>query len=287
MALTTVIAPDVSYFQPKVTNALTRKWLIFRLCDGDFLDPNAAANAAWCRESKAATRIYGWMTYVVWRPGKNAAILKYLDAFGRLDEVEIDVESWPNKSGNPTITGDHSEEINELADAIAARVGKAKTWIYGNLGDLDSLAPSRRPWLNVDVAAYRDTAPTGVANMRGWQYTNGQVRSGSRPLSSAPFGACDHNELYLDLDLTIDLSLLGGLLSDLTVAQQEEALTILRTLKANQGLTAGQQQNSYNRLIQIQTILGRLQTAQSSTSTAEATQIAAVMTELRKLEAAA
>jgi len=191
-----IYAPDVSYFQKPVDDSFTRQWLIFRCCDGTFPDPNAATNAAWCRKAAASGRLLGWTTYVVYRPGWNAAVIQRLKALGPLDRVMIDVESWP-VNGKPSISGDHSREINVLVDAVAALVGQGNVWVYGNVGDLDAIYPWRRPYVQYVIAAYGTVRPTWP-NMVGWQYTDGRVTSDARPSVTPPFGRCDHNELYVD-----------------------------------------------------------------------------------------
>lgn len=135
----------------------------------------------------------GWTAYVVYRPGMNAAVLANVSKITPVDRLMIDVESWGGQ-----IVGDHSDEINSLADSLANVVGSQdRVWIYGNGYDLGTIAPRRRPWLQVVAAAWGDNKPV-VANMIGWQYTEGQHVSGNRPRASAPFGYCDHNELYVD-----------------------------------------------------------------------------------------
>jgi hypothetical protein len=179
-------------FQEKASSAYPRKWLIFRCCDGDYLDPHATFNADWCRGAVVQGRMLGWTAYVVYRPGMNAAVLENLGRITPLDRVMIDVESWGG-----AIRGDHSDDINSLAAAVSHIVGETKVWLYGNTSDLGSIAPRRYGWLKLVVAAWGPNKPT-LGNLIGWQYTDGQHLSGSRPLSSAPFGSCDHNELYVD-----------------------------------------------------------------------------------------
>lgn len=192
-----IFAADVSKYQTQVTDAYTRQWLIIRCCDGNTFDVNAVGNADWCRGAVAEGRMVGWTAYVVYRPGLNSAVIANLKKIQPLDRVMIDIESWGGQ-----ITGNHAAEINALASSIAGLVGSTHVWVYGNAGDLNSIDPGRGQ-LTV-VAAYGTKKPT-LPNMIGWQYTNGVTASGSRPLSSAPFGPCDHNELYVD-----ELSPSGG-----------------------------------------------------------------------------
>lgn len=218
-------AADVSYYQNVADDTYTRQWLIVRCCDGTFFDPNAIANAAWCRWAVSVGKMTGWTAYVVYRLGLNQFILENLALIYPLDRVMIDVESWGGQ-----IKGDHSAEINQLADSLANLVGQSHVWIYGNQGDLASIAPGRHPWMRVVVAAYGPNKPN-VPNMIGWQYTNGQYLSGDRPRSSAPFGYCDHNELYVD-----ELSLEGGgsLVEedDMLTPEQDAAIALLPGMNA-------------------------------------------------------
>jgi hypothetical protein len=189
-----IIAADVSYFQRKVDSSYPREWLIIRGCDGDFLDPNASFNADWCRGAVAQGRMVGWSMYVVYRPGANGAILDNLQALGGpFDRLEIDIESWQG-----AIRGDRSDEINSLALDLAALVGAGNVWRYGNRGDLASIHPRPLPGQLTRVASYTSGRPTDVPNLIGWQYTNGVENHTGNPATSAPFGACDHNELYVD-----------------------------------------------------------------------------------------
>lgn len=196
-----LIAPDVSYYQAKVNNSFNRQWLILRCCDGDFLDPNAAFNAGWCRMAVSTGRMRGWTAYVVFRPGRNAAVMANLAKIGALDSVMIDVETWRDpKTGIKAISGDHSAEINQLATMIAAKVGQSRTWIYYNRGDGAEVAPRHYGWLGVVIAGYQSTRPAlpGPGYLVGWQYCNAVENHTINPSSTSPFGRCDHNELYVD-----------------------------------------------------------------------------------------
>lgn len=78
----------------------------------------------------------------------------------------------------------------------------------------------------------------------------------------------------------------GGFLMALTDAQQTEALTLLRALKAAQGLSASQQQHQYNLSVGTRQVVAQLTAGQTAGTAAQKAQIAAVMAELQKLEAA-
>jgi hypothetical protein len=188
------IAPDVSYFQPPVNDSFPHRWLIFRGCDGAFVDPNVKVNLAWCQKAKAAGRIDGFTVYVVYRPGLNVVILAILDRLGIPADcvVMIDAETWGGQ-----IRGDQSAGLNQLAGALATRQGsRNRVWGYANRGDFASMWPTRPTWLGCVLASYGGSKPS-MPRMVGWQYTNGQYFVTGKPSSSAPFGPCDHNELYL------------------------------------------------------------------------------------------
>ena len=203
-APTSTVAVDCSEFQPPVDDSYPHRWLTFRVCDGSYVDHNAGVNLAWCQRALAAGRLDGYGVYVVYRPGLNTTILATLDLLGIGHDctVMIDAETWGGQIG-----GDHSTELNALANALYARQGaQSRVWGYGNRSDLAGLWPRRPAWLGVVVASYGGSRPTDVAHMIGWQYTDGLYTVPGLPSASAPFGPCDHNELYLqpqgDLPMT-------------------------------------------------------------------------------------
>jgi hypothetical protein len=189
----TVFLPDVSEFQDAVSNAYTRDWLSFRVCDGTYHDHKVGTNLPWSKKAASSGRLTGFIGYCVYRPG--------VDTFGTYKAIVgaphpkhvamIDVESWGG-----AIRGDHSAAITALANQLAAWLGSKKRVIaYGNAGDLASIYPHRPSWLKVIVASYGPNRPS-LPGMIGWQYTDGSTRYGvpaGYPRSSAPFGACDHN----------------------------------------------------------------------------------------------
>lgn len=191
------VACDISEYQVPVNDSYPHRWITFRACDGSYVDRNAPANLAWCQRALTAGRLDGYGVYVVYRPGANAAILATLSRLGVPTgcTVMVDAESWGGQ-----IRGDNSAELNALANALVARQGaQSRVWGYGNRSDLSGLWPGRPSWLGVVVASYGGSKPTGIPNMVGWQYTDGQPQYAvpGLPSASAPFGPCDHNELYL------------------------------------------------------------------------------------------
>lgn len=191
-----ILACDVAYYQPPVDDTYPHRWLTFRCCDGGFPDPNAAHNAAWAKAAVQAGRMDGWTTYVVYRPGQNTQVLAHLDRLGLAGgHVMIDVESWQGQ-----IRGDHSDEINDLARQVAARIGWDRVWCYGNRTDLAALAPRRDARMRTVLASYGGTRAS-IDGQVGWQYTDGtwtarDDNGQTLPSSSPPFGPCDHNVLY-------------------------------------------------------------------------------------------
>jgi len=190
-----LISVDVSEFQVPVNDSYPHRWLIFRACDGGYVDHNVTQNLAWAIRARADGRLDGFTVYVVYRPGANDVILARLNQVGVPTDcvVMIDAETWQGQ-----ITGDRSTEMNLLAASLARRQGSPdRVWGYFNRGDGASMWPGRPSWLQVVVASYGGSSPTGIANMVGWQYTDGQPQFAvsGLPSSSPPFGPCDHNEL--------------------------------------------------------------------------------------------
>ena len=196
------VACDISEFQPVVDNSYPHRWLTFRVCDGSYTDHNARANLAWCKAAKAAGKLDGFAAYVVYRPGLNGTLLNQLDnaAIPTDCVVMVDVESWGNQ-----ISGDYSTEINALCTALAKRQeSSARVWGYANLNDYATVWRTRPSWLGLVVASYGGQQPVspGPGPLVGWQYTDGQYVEPGLPSSSPPFGACDHNLILTEVDMT-------------------------------------------------------------------------------------
>lgn len=214
-----VIACDVSEWQPPVSNAYPHDWLIFRACDGTYIDKNAAKNLAWAKAAAKAGRIAGYTVYCVYRPNTPvvATLMRVIGAPDPHVTVMVDVESW---SG--AIRGNHSSAITLLATAVARWLGdERRVLVYGNQGDLASIYPNRPDWLQLIVAAYGNQQPH-LPNMVGWQYTDGQAfrtLAAGLPRASKPFGACDHN-LFPGLTAT-DLATALGVGEDMPLTDAE------------------------------------------------------------------
>jgi hypothetical protein len=168
----------------------------------DRQDTLAPANLAWSLKARAARQIVNFGTYLI--PGfvSNAALLDRLDAlnFPADAVVMIDWETWGQLSGN------HSANNNDLAAKLRTRQsGRPElVWGYSNRGDLGGW-PTRPPWLGMVIAGYSSDNPVDEGrNCIGWQYTNGSENHTSMPSSSAPFGACDHNTMFVPYPLPLE-----------------------------------------------------------------------------------
>lgn len=211
--------PDTSEYQKPIGDAFyPRRWWIFRICDGDYIDKNAESNLAQAKRRLAAGELDGFTGYGVYRPGKNGTILNTLD---RLDVphdccVMIDAEAWGGQ-----IKGDHSGEINQLATQLSHRQGMdERVWGYGNRGPDLAVWPNKPKWMGWIVASYGGDKPSVDHLMYGWQYTNGIWAVPGKTSSTAPFGRCDHNELYLP----------DSLFTGLSVADINDILSALKAL---------------------------------------------------------
>jgi len=121
-APTSTVAVDCSEFQPPVNDTYPHRWITFRVCDGSYVDHNAAVNLAWCKRALAAGRLDGYGVYVVYRPGLNAKILGILDWLSVPADctVMVDAETWGGQ-----ISGDQSPGFERPRDRprYPARVG--------------------------------------------------------------------------------------------------------------------------------------------------------------------
>lgn len=187
------VTVDVSEFQVPVTDAYPHDWFSFRICDGTYIDRNAALNLAWAKKAAAAGRIAGYTGYCVYRPN-TSTLQTVMRVIGAPDEhltVMVDVESWGG-----AIHGNQSQAITALANGLGEWLGdRRRVLAYGNHADLEALYPIRPPWLRFIVASYGTVQPV-FPNMIGWQYSDGDSRWPSPaglPRKSKPFGSCDHN----------------------------------------------------------------------------------------------
>ncbi len=190
-----MISCDISEFQPFVNDTYPHRWLILRACDGSYLDHKVQWNLGWAVRARTAGRLDGFSVYVVYRPGMNTAIMAHLDqlAVPRDCVLMVDAETWGGQ-----ISGNQDAGLNDLANRLKTRQGghPERVWGYGNRSDLASMWPGRPSWMKVVVASYGGSKPV-VPGMIGWQYTDGQYSVPGKPSASAPFGSCDHNEIYL------------------------------------------------------------------------------------------
>lgn len=174
--MTDTVWADVSQFQTTVNDAYPHSVFAFRCNDGEYRDKAFAENYAWSARAADDGRLVAFIVYCVFEPGVAWAST-LMQAVGNPHPklvVMIDVESWGGKIG-----GDHSHDINEGRDKLAAWLGDRRRVIgYGNVGDLDTLWKSKGD-AKLIVAAYGSN-PSYPGKI-GHQYTS----SGS----CAPFGS--------------------------------------------------------------------------------------------------
>lgn len=184
---------DVSKYQLPVNNSYAHPFLSYKASQSTTeIDQNCHPNTVWGdHNSGPGLRMVGHQGYLVWYPGNEAAQARLFSTAvlaGPYFAWMLDVESW---SGS--ITGDHSVQLVQLAEAMADLFGAQRGEVYGNQGDLDTIFPTRPHWLKVHKARYSATPPSQPFD--SWQYSDGgpdPVPAGY-PRSSAPFGPCDHN----------------------------------------------------------------------------------------------
>lgn len=194
------VYPDVSEFQTPANDSFNRDFVMFRIAsEYCHQDNNYSANVSWALGARARGKIKQFGGYVIPSVSSNAAVLAAIPgSFPRDAVIMIDMEGWGG-----LVSGNHSGELNQLADALRARQGGRAdlVWGYGNTGDLAAIWPTRPAWLGVIVAGYGGSAPPAVSGRIGWQYTNGTENGSAMPSATPPFGGCDHNVLYAPIPL--------------------------------------------------------------------------------------
>lgn len=202
------IYSDVAKFQALLDGTYPRKFVMFRLVNeyGN-IDPHAAANIATALTMRRRGQLVNFGGYI--NPG-HAANSTLLAAIRQLDfpadaQIMLDVENWPNKdTGVPLISGDHTAGFSVLASALRTRQGGRADLVtaYGNRHDLAALWPRRPSWLGLVIAGYNTNDPRDeYPNVAAWQYTNGAENHTGWPSASQPFGACDHNAMFVPIPL--------------------------------------------------------------------------------------
>lgn len=202
-----LIAPDVSHYQPALTTSYPRDFVIFKATQGTtYLDSHFLVNAGVAHSLHASGKLAGAVVYHVYTgESVSAQFAKIKAAIGPtppdwLAGVMIDLESWAGTSY--ALHGDQSTSVNALYAMLAAYMGSTRAaLIYGNQGDLDSLAAHRDTRAPVILAAYTSELRYGsIRGAIGQQYSDGQLHNlvpsigGQQlPRSTAGLGNCDHN----------------------------------------------------------------------------------------------
>jgi hypothetical protein len=196
------IYADVSEHQVAVLDGrYPRKFIMFRLVNEyGRIDANAKANLAAALTMRRRGDLVNFGGYV--NPGhvSNTTMLDGIKALGfpTNSMLMLDVEPWPDNSGTPLISGDHSTAFNWLASSLRARQGGRADLVvgYSYKSAMQTLWPRRPAWLGFVAASYTATKPTWVSPLVAWQYTDGPINRTAWPSSSSPFGLCDHNALF-------------------------------------------------------------------------------------------
>lgn len=181
---------DVSEWQKPVDDSYPYRVLSIRANDGTYRDKNWTRNDAWCRKACDSGRLAFYICYFVWRQNWADAVVTLKSQVGTPHPkmvVMMDVESWGGQ-----ITGDQSAGLNAAHDMIATWLGDRRRVIgYGNIGDLNTLWPTRPDGIRLVIAAYGNNPdyPGKIAH----QYTDGQGYGGGLPEGAPPFTRCDMN----------------------------------------------------------------------------------------------
>ncbi len=167
---------DVSEWQVSVNDTYPYPVLCIRSNDGTYRDRRWVNNYSWCLSNTDSGRLTFFIVYFVWRPNWRETVETFksqVRAPHPRMAVMLDVESWGGQ-----ISGDQSAGINAAYDEVGAYVGStAKVIGYGNIGDLNSLWPTKRlvsAWSSRPMARTRrirakspTSTPTGRATAAG------------------------------------------------------------------------------------------------------------------------
>lgn len=185
---------DFSEFQPVITSAYPWAMASFRADTGWRRDNHAAANWSFIKNSST---VQVALTYVVYIPGQNAAIMSRLKSlFGSTcpDKlaVVVDMESGSGFAG----PGNHSADANNLLNELVAWTGsRRRVLAYANSYDFLSCWSGLPTWVKRITASYGTSDP----GTWGWQYFGGMTQYSSPAgyaRSCAPFGA------WVDINVT-------------------------------------------------------------------------------------
>jgi hypothetical protein len=181
-----ILWSSVSEYQVPVTDKYPYQVLCIRSNDGTHRDMKFAGNYKWACRALDSGRLRALIIYLVYRPNWQQT----LDTTKAMVGVPhprtafmIDVESREGQT-----TGDHSDHINRLFWGLAAWTGSpARVIGYGNVGDLNTLWPTKPAGVRMIVAAYGSN-PSYPGKL-GHQSTNGIIDA----LEVPPFGFADVN----------------------------------------------------------------------------------------------
>jgi hypothetical protein len=181
---------DVSEWQVGVDDRYPYPVLCIRSNDGTYRDHQWANNYGWCLRNANSGRLSFFIVYFVWRPNWQQTVDTFTSQIGPPHPkmaAMVDIESWGGQ-----ITGDQSAGVNAACSAVGAYLGSTARVIgYGNVGDLNSLWPTKPPGIRLVVASYGTNPP--YPGKVAHQYTDGSGYGGGLPEGAPPFGSCDMN----------------------------------------------------------------------------------------------
>lgn len=182
-----VLWSDISTWQVGVDDSYPYQVLAIRSNDGTYRDPKFAANYRWALNALATGKLSILIVYFVWRPNWLETVNTHKAMLGTPHDgvvSMVDIESWGGQ-----ITGNHSSVIDSTVANLALWYGNNTKRVigYGNVGDLNTIWPTKPPGMRLIVAAYgsNPSYPGEIAH----QFTNGVYDK----LLVAPFGYADVN----------------------------------------------------------------------------------------------
>lgn len=230
----TLIYPDESEHQAARTAPIP--FLMFRiLSEWGRYDNNLATNLTNCLAWRGTTVMQQFGGYVIPCLIPWTQIVSQIPVDFPHDAVlMIDAESWGGQ-----VTGNRSTEINDLAESLRSRQGGRAdlVWGYGNVGDLNTIWPTRPAWMGVIEANYSPNV-VQIPNLAGVQYSDGAYNNS--PQYGLPYGPVDHNALFVPLPLP------GGTLTQPQVdainahtdAQVAKVMALLTSVQATSNVRA-------------------------------------------------
>lgn len=186
---------DTSHYQHGVDDSYHRPAFAHKVSQGtSYVDSKADHNGSWGADNSGSKgrKMVCHIGYHVWYPGNEDAQTQRFLTKAHVDSrfvAMLDIESWGG-----AIKGDHSSQINKMANNLAAELGRERVIVYYNAGDGHNIYPGHPDWVKITGARYSANPPAFPHSL--WQYSDGEAKypvPSGYPRISAPFGRCDHN----------------------------------------------------------------------------------------------